>query len=318
MANTQAIKKRIKSVKSTKQITKAMELVAASKMRKAQEATLKSRAYRNTAREILTRINQIMDVSAHPLYAERDVSKRLYVLITSDRGLAGAYNANILKLFTKEVRANDEAGIASQVIIIGKQGANFASKVENLDVLAVYENFADNPTANDIKPILDTVMAEFTPVAPDVDPEDIDIDELRQAAKKGSQANVDEVIVLFTDFVSSITQVASTQTILPAAFQPAESPADLPATEGADEVPIEPDPKTVVDVITPRLVEVQLFQAILESQASEHVSRMMAMKNASDNASDLIDDLTLEFNSARQAAITQELAEISAGAEAIS
>ena len=208
-----------------------------------------------------------------------------------------------------------------------------------------YEGFPDNPTANDVKPILDTVMAQFassssqgssSSMQPD-DEEQSNIPKNVRMMVKRSQnddndnipefvkdemsntaSGADEVVVLFTDFVSSITQVASAQTILPAAFEPAESPEDLPSTEGKEEVPIEPDPRTVVDIITPRLVEVQLFQAILESQASEHVSRMLAMKNASDNAGDLIDDLTLEFNSARQAAITQELAEISAGTEAIS
>lgn len=287
MASTQQIKRRIRTVKNTKQITKAMELVAASKMRRAQEATLRSRAYRNTAREILTKISELTDVSKHPLYAEREVKSRLYVVVTSDRGLAGAYNANILKAFTMRLKNDRAQGVAAQAILLGKQGARFAAKIEDLNVLGVYENFADNPTAHDIKPILDTVLKEFQSLA------------------------VDEVVVLFTNFISSIKQEVEAQTLLPASFVPADSPADL------NDVPFEPSPQAVIDGITPRLVEVQLFQSILESQASEHVSRMMAMKSASDNASDLIDDLTLAFNSARQAAITQELAEISGGVEAI-
>ncbi len=317
MANTQAIKRRMRSVKNTKQITKAMELVAASKMRKAQEATLRSRAYRNTAREILTRISQITDVSSHKLYAARPVKSRLYIVVTSDRGLAGAYNANMLKNFTKHLREDLDAGIASKAIIIGRQGANFAAKLEGLEVVGVYENFAENLTANDMRPILDTALSMFAPAVGSETGEKPD--DVRDALADGEVVNMnlqatdaDDVVLLYTDFISSIKQEATAQTILPASFEPADSPGDL------SDVPFEPSPLKVLETITPRLVEIQLFQALLESQASEHVSRMMAMKSASDNASDLIDDLTLAYNSARQAGITQELAEISGGVAAVS
>lgn len=318
MANTQAIKRRMKSVKNTKQITKAMELVAASKMRKAQEATLRSRAYRNTAREILTRISELTNVSTHPYYSVRPVKTRLYIVITSDRGLAGAYNANMLKLFTKKLTKDAEASVKSQAIIIGKQGANFASKLEGLETVGVYENFAENPTATDLRPILDSALSMFAPAGVSAAKMN---DAIRDAIADGGDRSemtttasgaVDEVVVLYTDFVSSIVQEAKSQVLFPAAFEPAESPSDL------GDIPFEPSPEKVLETITPRLVEVQLFQAVLESQASEHVSRMMAMKSASDNASDLIDDLTLAYNSARQAGITQELAEISGGAAAVS
>lgn len=287
MANTQAIKRRIRSVKSTKQITKAMELVAASKMRRAQEATLRSRAYRNTAREIMTRISELMDVSAHPLYAKREVKNKLVIAISSDRGLAGAYNSNVLKQFVASSKDDVANGVGISVIAIGRQVARFASRLDGVTVLGAYENFPQNPSANDISPILDTALDLFT------------------------KGDVDEVQVVFTDFVSSITQEAKTETLLPAVFVPTEHRQDL------DDAVFEPSPTEVLETITPRLVEVQLFQALLESFASEHSMRMLAMKNASDNAGDLIDDLTLVFNSARQAAITQELAEITGGAEAI-
>lgn len=290
MANTQAIKGRIKSVKNTKQITKAMELVAASKMRKAQEATLASRAYRNMAREILTRINKETNVSDHIMYKSRPVQTKLYILVTSDRGLAGAYNASILKMLASIFKEDEAQGIKSKTIVIGKQGARFLSKVEGLEVVGVYENFADNPTTEDIAPILNTALELFS-----------------------AEANgVEQVDVVYTDFVSTIKQDPRVQTILPAAFEEAESPQDL-----REDVPFEPSAQAVIETITPKLVEVQLYQNILESQASEQVSRMLAMKNASDNASDIIDALTLEFNSARQASITQEIAEITAGSEAM-
>ena len=288
MANTQAIKRRIRSVKSTKQITKAMELVAASKMRRAQEATLRSRAYRNTSREILTRISQLIDVTTHPLYVVRPVKKKLVIAISSDRGLAGAYNSNILKKFVAETKTDVANDVGVEVVSIGRQVARFVSKLEGVESVAAFENFPEKPTANDLQPIVKMMFEKF------------------------ESGEVDQVDVLYTDYVSSITQEARVDTLLPAAFEPTEDRPDL------EDSVFEPSPAEVLEGVTPKLVEVQLFQAILESYASEHSMRMMAMKNASDNAGDIIDDLTLEFNSARQAAITQELAEITGGAEAIS
>lgn len=288
MASAQQIKGRIKTVKSTKQITKAMELVAASKMRRAQEATLKSRTYRNTAREILTRVKDLTDVSAYELYQTRPVESRLIILITSDRGLAGAYNSNMLKEFTKAVKQDQANDIETHALLIGKKGATFASKIKGINIVGVYDGFPDNPTANDLKPIVDTMTSLFL------------------------EKKADRVDVINTDYKSSIVQEPAIETLLPVAFEEAESPGDL------DDTTFEPSPGEVLETITPQLLEVQLLQAFLESAASEHSMRMMAMKNASDNASDLIDDLTLEFNNARQAAITQELAEITGGAEAIS
>ncbi len=287
MANTQAIKRRIRSVKSTKQITKAMELVAASKMRRAQEATLRSRIYRNTAREILTRISELIDVTTHPLYAKRDVKKKLIVVISSDRGLAGAYNSNIMKKLVAIIKQDHENNVQVEVVAIGRQVARFATRLEGVDVISAYENFPENPEANDIQPILKIALDKF------------------------ESGDVDEVQAVFTDFVSSISQEATMQTVLPAAFVPTHSRDDL------EDSMFEPSPTLVLETITPKLVEVQLYQALLESFASEHSMRMMAMKSATDNAGDLIDDLTLEFNGARQAAITQELAEITGGSEAI-
>lgn len=288
MASTQQIKRRIRSVKSTRQITKAMELVAASKMRKAQEATLRTRAYRNTAREILTRLSTLTDTSQFELYNKRPVRQKLYVLITSDRGLAGAYNSNTLKLFTSLVRQDKEAGIDVHVIAIGKQGARFISKLLDISLAGVYESFPDAPSATDLRPILNTTIDMY------------------------SNGTVDHVDVLFTDFKSSITQVTTKQQLLPVVFDEADSSRNL------DDIDFEPSPEIVLEEITPRLIEAQLRQAFLESSASEHSMRMMAMKNASDNAADMIDDLTLAFNSARQASITQELAEITGASEAIS
>lgn len=287
MANTTALKRRITSVKNTRQITKAMELVSASKMRRAQEHAFKSREFRNLARKILTRLAELTDVSIHPLYVQRKVKKRLYVLITSDRGLAGAYNSNLLRAFTETLKNDQQTGITPSVILIGKQGNKIISRLKGVEVEAVYTDFAEQPTANDIRPILETIVEHYR------------------------KKLVDEVDVIYTDYKSSINQVVTSERLLPAVYTKVRIERNL------EEAMVEPSPEEVLEQITERLIEVQLNQAFNESQASEQSMRMMAMKSATDNATGLVDDLTLEFNTARQAAITQELAEITGGAEAM-
>lgn len=289
MASSQQLKRRIGSVKNTKQITKAMELVAASKMRRAQEHAKTGRIYREAAHSLLSRLSSITEVNEHPLFTTRGVKKRLYVAITSNRGLAGAYNSNILRLLTKSIVQDKKAGVATSVIAIGKQAANFTRRLDNVELLAAYESFGDNPTANDIRPLLNTVCDLY------------------------ANSNTDSVQLLYTEFRSNISQIAIKLPLLPARYE--ESGNDT--AQPLDNVTFEPSVSIVLDNVTERLLEVQLWQAMLESVASEHSMRMLAMKNASDNASDLIEDLTLAFNTARQAAITQELAEITGGAEAI-
>lgn len=292
MASRQQLKQRIVSVKSTKQITKAMELVSASKMRRAQEQAAQSRDYRNLAAKILARLRQVTDVSKHPLYTERPVKTRLHVVVTSNRGLAGAYNSNIFKRLTRELNADKQSGVISQAIVIGKQGARFIVRFEDVEVLAVYDHFPDKLTANDIQPLLETLVSKYT------------------------DKQVDAVDVIYTDYKSSIAQVVTVDRLLPAAHLPEE---DTESTNEDDkDMVFEPSPGAVLKAITERLIESQLSQALMESSASEQSMRMMAMKSATDNANDLIEDLTLAFNTARQAAITQELAEITGGAEAIS
>ncbi len=308
MASTQQIKGRIKSVKSTKQITKAMELVAASKMRRAQETTLASRDYTKTARAILTRLRELTDVSKHPLFVTREVKSRILVVITSDRGLAGAYNSNVLRTLAKELQADRDNGVETKLILIGKQAAKFAAKIEGVNVLGSYSNMPEKPTINDLLPILQTVKTAF------VGSTDLVLDEESDSERPQKQTvepTTDAVDVLYTDYKSSVLQEVAQTRLLPAAFADAHVSPDL-------ELAIfEPSPQVVLNSVADRLVDVQFWQAYLESQASEQSSRMMAMKTASDNAGELIDDLTLAMNTARQAAITQELAEITGGAEAI-
>jgi len=288
VANTITLKRRIGSVKNTRQITKAMELVAASKMRRAQEFAQRSRNYRIAAYSLLTRLSKITDVDDHPLFTKRDIKRALYVVVTSNQGLAGAYDANILKALTRTIREDQAKGISAKVITIGKKGANFVRNLEGVELLAVYNDIGDQPDANDLRPLLNTITDQY------------------------AEGLVDEVKLLYTEFKSNLVQIASMLQVLPATFEETDE-----ETNALDNVTLEPSPKEVLDSVALRLIEVQIWQAILESFASEQSMRMMAMKNATDNASDLIDDLTLAFNTARQGAITQELAEITGGAEAM-
>ena len=285
MPSTIALKRKITSVKNTRQITKAMQLVSASKMRRAQEYALRSRDYRNMANDLLKRLSAVDEVSKTPLFAKRPVKNRLYVVVTSNSGLAGAYNANALKLLGQSLKKDQDEKVTSHVIAVGNKAAQFARRVSGLDLQAVYSAFGDQPTANDIRPLLNTIVSQY------------------------SDETVDEVQFIYTEFKSNIVQLAQSLQLLPAI--PVES-SDAPSISE-----FEPDLETVVEQAITRLVEAQVWQAILESLASEHSMRMVAMKNATDNAKELIDDYTLELNTARQGAITQELAEITGGAEAL-
>lgn len=286
MASTIVLKRRITSISNTRQITKAMELVSASKLRRAQAYASKSRDYQNMAYDLLRRLNAMSEVEQMPLFRKRTVKNHLYVVITSNTGLAGAYNANVLKLLTQGLREDQNKRVKSHVITIGSKGAQFVRRLHDVELMAVYQPFGDEPSANDVRPILNTVIEQY-------------VDE-----------KIDAVSLLYTQFKSNLVQTATNLQILPA-----------PVIDGADDELIisnfEPDVETVVAEVTTRLIEAQIWQAVLESLASEHAMRMMATKNATDNANDLIDDYTLELNTARQAAITQELAEITGGAEAL-
>jgi F-type H+-transporting ATPase subunit gamma len=286
MASTITLKRRITSISNTRQITKAMELVSASKLRRAQAYAQQSRDYQNMAYDLLRRLNAMSEVEQMPLFRKRTVKNRLYIVITSNTGLAGAYNANILKLLTHSLREDRDAKIKSHVITIGSKGAQFVRRLHDVELMAVYPPFGDQPTANDVRPILNTVIDQYT------------------------EEKIGDVRLLYTDFESNLVQTATNLQVLPA-----------PVIDGDEgELPIsnfEPDAETVVAEVTTRLIEAQIWQAVLESSASEHAMRMMATKNATDNANDLISDYTLELNTARQAAITQELAEITGGAEAL-
>lgn len=284
MASTQQLRRRITSVKSTKQITKAMEMVSASKLRRAQSAALQSRQFALLSSQLLTRIRTLTNVSKSPLFKRRTVKNRLIILVASDGSLAGAYNANVLKAFSAELKKGDAT---YEVITIGKKATLFCAKIKDLTIKAAYHDFIDHPTAEDIRPILITAIDGFT------------------------NRTYDAVDIVYTEFMSTVSQVPRTSRLLPVAFTDVELPSRL------KDATFEPSPPAVLAEITTRFTEVSMMQYMLESAASEHSARMIAMQNATDNANDIVDDLTLSLNTARQAAITQELAEITGGAEAM-
>lgn len=287
MPSQRQLKSRIRSVKNTKQITKAMQMVAASKMRRAQEATKLTTPYTQTAREILAHLAQQGETKDHPLFEERDVKNRLLIVVASDKGLAGAYNTNVSKQYIRELLADDKAGVKTITIAVGRKVTAFATRLKNVELIGAYEDLPDQLEGHELRAALDSAYKLFT------------------------EGEVDAVDMVYTDFVNSVTQVAKTERLLPAGN------VELPEGDELYEALFEPDAETVLTSVVYRLVNAQLFQAFLDARASEHSMRMIAMKNATDNASDLIDDLTLAMNKARQAAITQELAEISGGAEAM-
>ena len=288
MAQAQALKSRIKSVKSTKQVTKAMQLVSASKMRRALVTEKASADYSRSASELLTHLVAKEGTKKHPLFNKRPVKNRLIIVIASDRGLAGAYNSNINKLYLKHLKDDKAAEIGTKTIAIGKRPAQFAIKLEDADVIGVYENLADQPTGKELHAILDEARDLFL------------------------SGKVDAVDVVYTKFISTLNQKPTTSRLFPAGFTKSKK-----VSAGISEAKFEPSQSEVLDVIAYRLIGAQLYQAILDAKASEYSQRMVAMKSATDNASDLIDDLTLVMNKARQAAVTQELSEISGGVEAL-
>jgi F-type H+-transporting ATPase subunit gamma len=288
MANTTAIKRRIGSVKNTRQITKAMQLVAASRMRKAQDAAHTSRLYNQMARELLTRLGQLTEVNEQPLFAQRPIKARLLVVVTSDRGLAGAYNSNALRSYVAELKADKTAGIKSYTIAVGQKAAQMVGRLADTEVVGVYRHLPQDLQVHHLQPLV------------------------REATKLFTNQKVDKVDVIYTHFYSTVNQQPKTLHLFPAGFTETEVSAELRLAE------FEPSLEAVLSSTAKKLIEAQLWQSLLESVASEESMRMLAMKNATDNANDIVDDLTLAYNNARQASITQELAEITGGAEAMS
>ncbi len=287
MANTKVIQRRIRSVKNAKQITKALEVVAASRMRKVADAVEKAATYGRMADSIMRRIAPSQEAQLHPYFQPSDVKSKLYIVFTSDRGQAGAFNSNIFNQSLEAFKEDQARGGKAKVIVFGRKGARFFSRLNDIQLLGEYEDVPDIPETNVFAPVLETISDNF-----------------------GKEFGGVEVI--YTSFISSLNQKAVRFQLLP--VQPVEAEVD----EAEKVYEFEPEISVVLEEALRLYFEAKLMQARIESATSEHAMRMVAMGNANRNASDLIDDLTLELNATRQAAITQEIAEITGGAEAIS
>jgi F-type H+-transporting ATPase subunit gamma len=280
-ANTRDIRRRIKSVKNTKQITKAMQMVAASKMRRAQAAALAGRPYAALMNKVLAALGGAEIAAPHPLLENREVKRELVIVVSTDKGLCGALNTNLLR----EISQFDPA--KTVFVTAGRRAAQFLGRTRR-EILADFQ-LRDAPRSMDTRALSKFVIEKFL------------------------SGEVDRVSVLFSNFVNTLTQRPTVRTVLPcnAAELPSGETAASSDASGATEYLFEPNAQDVLDAILPHYVHFQVYQMILDARAAEHSARMVAMKNATENADTLIKDLTLEYNKVRQAAITNELLEIS-------
>jgi F-type H+-transporting ATPase subunit gamma len=282
VASQRDIRRRIGSVKNIKQITRAMQFVAASKLKRAQDATLASRPYSEKLDEVLADLATVLGGDDHPLLRADTGGKRLIVLITTDRPLSGPLNTNIVRFVARDII--DNPGDLS-VVTVGRKGRD-AMRRTGVPLEAHFATFGDRPSFSDVIPLARLVTDDFL---------------------AGTYGSVD---VIFSRFVSTLVQRPEKLTILP--IQASEDTEGIPGNQFI----FEPSASAVLEQLLPRYVATRLFQAVLEAKASEESSRMVAMKNATEHAEELIEDLTLSYNKVRQANITREMIEIASGANA--
>ena len=282
MASQRDIRRRIQSSKNIKQITRAMQFVAASKLKRAQEATLASRPYAEKLDEVLADLAIVLGGEDHPLLVRREGGKRLIVLITTDRGLAGALNTNAIRFAAQQIT---ETSGDLTVVTVGRKGRD-AMRRSRVPLEAHFEGFGDRPSFADVLPLARLITDDYL---------------------AGTYNRVD---IIYSLFVSTLAQKPSMVELLP--VTPSPDTAGIPGNQFI----FEPSPAAVLERLLPRYVATRLFQAVLESKASEESSRMVAMKNATENAEELIEDLTLAYNKVRQSNITREMIEIASGAKA--
>lgn len=292
MSSLRDIKKRIKTVKNTQKITSAMKLVAASKLRKAQDAITSQRPYAVELGAMLRRVasrteHGDADTAAHPLLAVHEPRRVLVVVVTSDRGLCGAFNANIIRRAERFLKSNAEKYDALEVATIGRKGADHFQKSSVADSVQDHPGVFENLTFSQAREIADEISKRYV------------------------ESDLDAVFVLYNEFKSAISQEVIVDRLLPVVQD------ELPEGPAVD-YDYEPSQRAVLDELVPRYVTSVLWRALLESSASEHGARMTAMDSASRNAKELTESLTLQYNRARQAAITMELMDIVGGAEALS
>ena len=301
MAGLKTIKTKIRAMEKSQTVTKAMEAVSAAKMRKAQALAVTSRSYARAATSILSRLAGTVQLSTYPLMQARQVSRALYVVITSDKGLAGALNSAVLRATTSDIR---ERGLSQQsisIIAIGRKAHDYFT-MRGYEMVAYYPN-TDQIDSARMDEILDAARVRFESGAADI------------------------VKVAYQNFITTFEQRPTLRTVFPLSLEELQTVvSDIQLPRGTEARPlgeapaaytIEPSDEEVLSAIVPRLASIFLYHALLESQASEHSARMVSMKSASDKAAELTNTLTIKFNKARQAAITQEISEITGGMAAM-
>jgi len=286
MANAKEIRSQIKSIRNTAKITKAMEMVAAAKMRKAQDRMAASRPYAEKIRTVIGHLMQARPDYRHPFMQEREAKRVGYIIVSTDRGLCGGLNANLFRHTLREMRAWQEKGVEVEVCLIGRKAAQFFRRL-NVDVVASLQDLGDVPRVQDLIGAIQVMLNSY------------------------SDGNLDRLFLVHNVFVNTMSQKPSVVTLLPA------------QTEDSDQLQkhwdyiYEPSSMELVEGVLARYIESQVYRGAVENVACEMAARMVAMKSATDNAGKLIDGLQLAYNKARQAAITQELAEIVGGAAAV-
>lgn len=279
------IKRKIKSTKNMRQITKAMEMIAAARLKRGQQAALAARPYAEKLREVIGSISAAGGVQ-HPMLEKRPIKRTGYIIITSDRGQAGGYNSNLLRQFMQLFRDKHQSNKDEIVLyVIGRKGRDYLQR-QNLPIAFIKTEVPDFPRFSDIQDIA------------------------REAVTAYENGEIDELVLVFNEFISAMTQRPVERTLLPLEEPPKESTTP--------EYEFEPSAKVVLNHLLPRYAQTLVYAAVLEGKASEFGARMTAMSNATKNASEMIDQLTLEYNRARQASITQEITEIIAGVNALS
>jgi F-type H+-transporting ATPase subunit gamma len=293
MASLKDIRGRIGSVRNIAQFTRAMEMVAASRMKRAQDAILAARPYSDELRAALSRVAAVVGEEVHPLLARRPVKRVALIMITTDRGLAGSLNANAIRSALRWTQqkigsANGETRVEVEAVTIGRKGRDGLRRA-GIPIAAHFPQLGDRPSYGDVTPIARLVTDDFL------------------------AGKYDEIDVAYSTFISTLTQRPEIKPLLPIV-----SPEQAEGAEVEnDEYLFEPSPEAVLSRLLPHFVAVDLYRAVLENQASEQSARMIAMRNSTDNANELIEDLTLVYNKTRQATITREMIEIASGAEAL-
>ncbi|MFA6307789.1 MAG: ATP synthase F1 subunit gamma [Patescibacteria group bacterium] len=296
------IQRRIKSVKNTKKITKAMELVSAAKMRKAVTKVLATRSYSDLAWDTVLHLVKKLDTSDHLFFREpSNIKKVAVILISTNRGLCGSFNATLVNKVIESIKLHHPDVVSTDIISCGSKGRDEIRR-RKVNLVADFHKEDITASSEDIRPIAHMITKDFV-------------------TKK-----YDKVFVAYTDFMSALKQVPHVKQLLPIVPEIDERLGHIThdkdkiekiAVDNFGEFVFEPGRRDILDAFLPRLVEVQIYQAVLESEASEHSARMFAMRNATDAAGEMIDELTLAYNQARQASITSEIAEIAAGSAAL-